>query len=565
MKKRLKNVLLPLLVAISMGCFAQNNSVGIGTITPDNSAILDLVSTNQGLLIPRNNTFGITSIAAPSDGLILYNTDDKCYWFWNNTSWKRLCETDSLLTLITNLGDTIGFIYDSLAVYNNLVTINTTNITNNTTNIQNLSDSLGWVYDSLAVYNNLVNTNITNIATNTTNINNLYDSVDVINNHLVVVDSTLLNKWDIYGNTGTNPTTNFLGTTDNQALSFRVFNNMVSGFTSSGTYFINGAFSANLAGWQGLTSNVGIPIPMTSGLQFIPIKNALRIADRTDLPYSTDYYKTDSIGYGSFAYGRNAKAKGDYSLSGGLSCINNAYNSVAFGYSNVTGGDNFTYGTRNPASGASPLSHNIVGGISNIVFGDGIKVTGSYNFILGHTVNTTRSGGAIITDWTSNDQSSAAVISPTGNYMFYTRFAGGYRFYTNILLTTGVILNSGSGTWASVSDENLKTNITLLDYSLILEKYRDFEIKKWSYIGQTVDGQDKDINEYEQDIFHIGVMAQDFYKAFGLGVNNTTITTLDIAGVNSAAIKALLEKIDNQDTVIAELKDLVNKLMYSNK
>jgi len=152
---KLKIVVLSTMILGFLSIFGQNNSVGIGTITPDNSAILDLVSTNQGLLIPRNNTFGITSIASPSDGLILYNTDDKCYWFWNNTSWKRLCETDSLLTFVNNLGDTIRYIYDSLAVHN--------------TNINNL-------YDSVNIVNNSI-TNLTNIINNHSFVLGTYNSL----------------------------------------------------------------------------------------------------------------------------------------------------------------------------------------------------------------------------------------------------------------------------------------------------------------------------------------------------------------------------------------------------
>ena len=55
---------------------AQNN-VGIGTTTPNSSALLDLNANNKGLLIPRvslvasNN--GTTPVSSPATGLLVYN------------------------------------------------------------------------------------------------------------------------------------------------------------------------------------------------------------------------------------------------------------------------------------------------------------------------------------------------------------------------------------------------------------------------------------------------------------------------------------------------------------
>lgn len=62
--------------------------MGIGTTTPDQSAILDLSSTEQGLLPPRLTTTERDLIADPAEGLVIYNTTDKCLQYWNNTTWK---------------------------------------------------------------------------------------------------------------------------------------------------------------------------------------------------------------------------------------------------------------------------------------------------------------------------------------------------------------------------------------------------------------------------------------------------------------------------------------------
>src|SRR4029078_6908490 len=53
-------------------CIAQN--VGIGTTTPDNSAILDIKSGTKGLLIPRMSSAAVVAIANPAKGLLVLDT-----------------------------------------------------------------------------------------------------------------------------------------------------------------------------------------------------------------------------------------------------------------------------------------------------------------------------------------------------------------------------------------------------------------------------------------------------------------------------------------------------------
>ncbi len=81
------------LTCFSINASAQNN-VGIGTNTPDPSAIVEMQSTTQGMLIPRMNTLQMNAIAAPAPSLIIYNTDSNCYCFYNNSkpAWQSLCQ-----------------------------------------------------------------------------------------------------------------------------------------------------------------------------------------------------------------------------------------------------------------------------------------------------------------------------------------------------------------------------------------------------------------------------------------------------------------------------------------
>ncbi|MFB0924050.1 MAG: hypothetical protein QMB65_02005, partial [Vicingaceae bacterium] len=76
MKIILKHFLIQLIILTSSNLFAQ---VGIGTTTPDTSSILDVSSTNKGLLIPRLTTTERDNITLPAKGLIIYNTTSVSY------------------------------------------------------------------------------------------------------------------------------------------------------------------------------------------------------------------------------------------------------------------------------------------------------------------------------------------------------------------------------------------------------------------------------------------------------------------------------------------------------
>jgi uncharacterized protein (TIGR02145 family) len=72
----------------TINCYAQ---VGVSTTgaPPDNSAMLDISSTSQGLLIPRMNTAQRIAITPGSnaEGLLIFNVDNNCFEAYVNNSW----------------------------------------------------------------------------------------------------------------------------------------------------------------------------------------------------------------------------------------------------------------------------------------------------------------------------------------------------------------------------------------------------------------------------------------------------------------------------------------------
>jgi hypothetical protein len=68
----MKNPLFKILLFIS---FISQAQVGINTTTPDASAMMDVVSNNAGMLIPRLTTIHRDAISLPATSLLIYNSD----------------------------------------------------------------------------------------------------------------------------------------------------------------------------------------------------------------------------------------------------------------------------------------------------------------------------------------------------------------------------------------------------------------------------------------------------------------------------------------------------------
>ncbi|MDW7997063.1 MAG: hypothetical protein RMJ46_05220, partial [Bacteroidota bacterium] len=72
------------LVVLGVGVVIAQQNVGIGTNAPHSSALLDLESTTQGLLVPRMTQAQRNAIASPATGLIIYQTDNNPGFYYHN-------------------------------------------------------------------------------------------------------------------------------------------------------------------------------------------------------------------------------------------------------------------------------------------------------------------------------------------------------------------------------------------------------------------------------------------------------------------------------------------------
>jgi hypothetical protein len=84
----MKNFLLLFLILPIFG-YSQ---VGIGTTTPDLTAMLDVTSTTKGVLTPRLTSAQRLAIGSPAQSLLVYDTDASLYYYFSssNNAWTAI-------------------------------------------------------------------------------------------------------------------------------------------------------------------------------------------------------------------------------------------------------------------------------------------------------------------------------------------------------------------------------------------------------------------------------------------------------------------------------------------
>ncbi|MBO9616186.1 MAG: hypothetical protein J7619_26060 [Dyadobacter sp.] len=76
---------------LTLFTFIASAQVGIGTISPDGSAQLDVQSTTKGALIPRMLDSDRTAITSPATGLLVYQTNGAAgFYYFDGTNWQPL-------------------------------------------------------------------------------------------------------------------------------------------------------------------------------------------------------------------------------------------------------------------------------------------------------------------------------------------------------------------------------------------------------------------------------------------------------------------------------------------
>ena len=200
----------------------------------------------------------------------------------------------------------------------------------------------------------------------------------------------------------------------------------------------------------------------------------------------------------------------------------------------------------------------VSGGRGNRASGEHSTIPGGwFNHTLGRASFAAGSGAlalhAGVFVWSDSAETS---FSSTAANEFSARATGGVRFVSGIdgsgNPSAGVSLAPGSGSWSSLSDRALKRNFAAVDGDWVLERIAGLPIGTWSYKAQ------------KPSIRHLGPTAQDFRRAFGLGVDERHIDSIDSEGVSLAGVKALYQIVQAQQRQIDVRKGQIARLAQTN-
>ena len=346
--------------------------------------------------------------------------------------------------------------------------------------------------------------------------------------------------WKTGGNAGTTSGSSFLGTTDNQPLELMVngrralrleptandatHSNMVNVIGGSpANYVSNGVCGATISG-GGAVIYGGVPLRGNSVSRDFGTVGGGAINDATGFASTVGggYQNTASgdgamvpggkrctaSGFGSFAAGYHATALHDGAFVWADSVSVLEFASTAADQFLIRAAGGVGIGLNNPAS---PLHVSSAG--SNPQLRLTQTTSGEYARL---RMNVNGWPGSPFWEMDASPGATPSLSWWNVSQRMVLDYSGN--------LTT-------SGTVNGTSDRNAKEKFTTISSRAVLEKVVALPISEWNF-------------KNESAIRHIGPMAQDFYAAFNVGMDDKHIATVDEGGVALTAIQGLNEKVE---------------------
>lgn len=208
-----------------------------------------------------------------------------------------------------------------------------------------------------------------------------------------------------------------------------------------------------------------------------------------------------------------------------IATIGGGYNNkVTLGGGTVGGGNGNTASNFDATVGGG-FGNTASGGAAVVPGGNSNLAQGSTSFAAGFRAKSFNNGCFTWAD--SNNFDFGCGI----NNAFAARSTGGFYLATAIdgigNATAGVQVSAGGNAWGVLSDRDSKANFAPVDTRDVLAKVAAMPISTWNYKTQ------------DEEIRHMGPVAQDFAAAFGVGEDARHISTIDADGVALAAIQGL--------------------------
>ncbi len=356
--------------------------------------------------------------------------------------------------------------------------------------------------------------------------------------------------WSTQGNAGTSDATDFLGTTDAQALHLRVDNQDFGAFRHSGFGF-NIRLGSVLNSWSQATES---SVVLGGGTQ----PNTGNGAIGTHAAVLGGYANVAESG-GTVAGGHNNHAAQNAFAAGSFICAG-GYDSVGLGR-NVRIRRSLTPGatpSTDPCDG-QPSSGDADGDNGTFAWADDQPVsfesTGARQFLVraggGVMLNSNalvqstddlvlkaRAGGDVNSDFrlvSANGKTAVVYLRDSdGAWRFAAPNLTGPDFLT---FTNNARLTAG-GAWTNASSRALKQGFVAIDPGAVLDRVLQLPISTWQYRNSS-------------EGVHMGPVAEDFHAAFGLGSSSASISTVDADGVTIAAIQGLHQQLRKAERTLS--------------
>jgi len=91
------NKALPIIISFILSFQLSNAQQVIvtddaGYTSPASGAMLDVKSSTKGFIVPRMTTAQRTTLGntTPVNGVVVYDTDLKSFWYWETSEWKQI-------------------------------------------------------------------------------------------------------------------------------------------------------------------------------------------------------------------------------------------------------------------------------------------------------------------------------------------------------------------------------------------------------------------------------------------------------------------------------------------
>ncbi|MEO6541969.1 MAG: tail fiber domain-containing protein [Ferruginibacter sp.] len=531
-----------IILVLPVTVFTQSFSINTDGSIADNSAILDIKSTTKGLLMPRLTTVQKYAIATPAEGLKIYDTDTKTFWFYNGMVWTEIPDGSNSWNLSGNslsnpANQFIGTLDDNPLLFR-IKNINAGLIDSTTQNT-----AFGFRALDSAV--------ITALQFNTA-----FGYKTLLNNTIGALNTA------IGGNSLRSNKSGF----SNVAVGY---SSLFSNTTGGGNTAIGiSALNNNTSGFQNTAIGMYAHFSSKSGVRNTSLGTEALVSDSSG---------NDNTAIGVYALSSSINA--NFNVAVGNNSLSyhkrNDYNTAIGGYALFWD----TSGTSNTAVGYGSLFDNR-NGIQNTAVGQGALY---YNKASNNTAFGYGALSAIVTGYNNIAIGSGSGTHPSTPAIYNTISIGNNGFlnaYQNqaFIGNTSTIFIGGQVNWSTYSDARIKNNITEdvkgLDFITRLRPvsyYKDFA-SITSLTGNKVTEDYPGKYDGEQ-IKYSGFLAQEVevaakqsnYNFSGLHTpkGQYDLYSLSYAEFVVPLVKAVQEQqamIKNQEKIIEEQKNKMEQL-----